>query len=168
VSGSLTATSSSSSHTFTASLGFYTINGSTALSRIFSASSTWGFAAATSVTANYHGLRFLTFHSSLFDVQPTFSQTQYHVALWIRSSNLAIPMMWMGQMFLTNPAARSGEIGTSLGSNASRKPYPFFGNSAASFTTAMPDSIAATALQHTIGAARFVPHIIFNNLTKEF
>lgn len=167
MSGSVTATASSSSHTFRVSIGIYTISASSTLNLINSVSTSWSRAAATSNSANYHGFRWLTIHSSQWSSAPAFSETQYFVGMWIRSSNIAIPMSWAGFRFLTS-LQRSGTIGVSSATSTTQGWYPFMGASGASFTTAIPTSIHITALNKVHAMAGNIPHIHFNNLLSRF
>lgn len=163
LSGSVTATASSSSHTHRVSIGIYTLNGSS-LSLLNSASTSFGTGAGwTGNSAMYHGPRRLTLHSSQWSAAPTFSQTQYWVGLWIRSSNLAVPMSISGFRWITS--LNSGQIGVSNTNSTTNRVFPGVGIYSVTFSTAMPASIAFSQLR--VGGqanAGVIPYIIFNNV----
>ena len=67
----------STAATFTnqVSLAFYSSVNSTQLTRVFSGSTSWGTAAGNmSINDSFGGTRWLSIHSSNFDVAPTFCQ----------------------------------------------------------------------------------------------
>lgn len=161
VTASVTATASSSSHSSTISIGFYTYS-SLQLSLLFSASTTWALAAATGNTNSYHGLREISFHSSLFNVAPAFSESRYWVGLWARGNNLAMPVSIVGQvLFLEAGTVRSGGLGVAANTAASCLGYPAAGRFSASFTTALPNAISVSDLLGSV--QNVVPIMHFNN-----
>lgn len=166
LSGNVTATASSSSNTQSYSIGFYTMNAST-LSLAFSASSSFAVGAATSNSALSNGPRFLTFHSSQFNVQPTFSQASYWVAVWQRSSNFAAQASWMGHRMGTSNQI-SGTWGVSAATANSFKWFPYWGHYGTSFSTAMPASITKAQIVGASAWAGFSPYILFNDYETNF
>jgi len=166
LSGNITATASSSSNTQSYSIGFYTMNAST-LSLAFSASSSFAVGAATSNTALSHGPRFLTFHSSQFNVQPTFSQASYWVAVWQRSSNFAAQASWMGHRMGTSNQI-SGTWGVSAATANSFKWFPYWGHYGTSFSTAMPANITKAQIVGASAWTGFSPYILFNDYETNF
>lgn len=160
----LSGSVSSSSFSYSASLGIFTLNNSTQLSRVFSASTNWGNAAAMSNSNSFGGYKFVTIHSSLFDVQPTFSQTHYWGALWIRSSNAQTYTIIGGQNLATGQ--RSGTMGA--GSSTAGGWRPFSGVFSVSFSTAMPSAIAASDINDSHGAGGFIPRIRLEATVSSF
>lgn len=163
MSGSLTATASSSSHTFTASIGLYTLANSTQLSLLNSASTTFGASAGdTGNSSLYHGGRQLSYHSSQWSAVPALSQGTYWVALWMRSSNLAVPMVYSG--FRWMQSVYSGYLGVSNTNSTSGRPYPGMGVFSATFSSAMPASIAFSQLRQSETPAGVIPTIVIHNI----
>jgi hypothetical protein len=163
MSGSLTATASSSSHTFRVSVGLYTLANSTQLSLLNSASTTFGTGAgATGNSSLYHGPRQISFHSSQWSAVPALSQGSYWLAFWMRSSNLAVPMSISGFRWMTSQF--SGYLGVGNTNSSSFRPYPGMGVYSASFTTAMPASIAFTQLRQADVNAAVVPAFVVRNI----
>ncbi|KAF0243548.1 MAG: hypothetical protein FD180_3273 [Planctomycetota bacterium] len=163
MSGSLTATASSSSHSFSVSVGLYTLANSTQLSLLNSASSTFGTGAgATGNSSLYHGPRQLSFHSSQWSAVPALSQTQYWLAFWMRSSNLAVPMSISGFRWMTSNF--SGFLGIANTNSSSARPYPGMGVFSASFSSAMPGSIAFSQLRQADALAAVVPTVVVRNI----
>lgn len=159
----------SNSHTFTARIGIYTASAST-LSLLNSVSRTFGASANDATNSQlYMGLRYLTIHSSAWSASPSFSQTQYFVALNMESSNGAYDMSWLGQRFQAD-AVRSGTVGAaSTSGNTSMGWLPYIGIYSAT-TNAMPGSIHISELQKTgsLTGANFMPHVQFNNQVSAF
>lgn len=149
------------------SIGFYTLVNSTQLSRAFSASTSWGSNGANaSFSQSFAGYRWLTFQSSQFDVQPSFSQTQYWLALWDRSSSGSQSFSFYGMSHFVHTSARSGFMSSASNSATTQGWYPFNGNFSISFTTGMPGSIAASDVNKTgsTAVANFFPYLLFNNI----
>ena len=155
-----TATSNSSSHTYSFDVGLYTLNGST-LSLLNSARSTWGYAAATANTSNYHGARWLTLNSSLFSTDLTLSQTHYWMGIMMRSSNYAVPMSWMGYRAY-HTSTRSGTIGVS--SNATTLKWNYFLGRMNASTASPPATLEASQLRGEDAAT--YPMVVFQNLNS--
>ncbi|KAF0243293.1 MAG: hypothetical protein FD180_3478 [Planctomycetota bacterium] len=162
-SGSLTGTASSSSHSFSVSLGLYTLANSTQLSLLNSASTTFGTgAAATGNSSLYHGPRQLSFHSSQWSAVPAFSRTQYWMGFWMRSSNLAVPMSISGFRWMSN--LFSGHLGVGNTDSSASRPFPGMGVYSVSFSSALPGSIAFSDLRHTVPMAGVIPTIVARNI----
>jgi hypothetical protein len=162
-SASMTATASSSSHTHRFSVGIYTLNNSTQLGLLNFVSTSVGTGAGnTGNSSMYHGPRLLTIHSSAWNVQPVFTQTQYWVALWIRSSNLAPALSLSGFRWMTS--LYSGHLGVGNTNSTSSRPFPGMGVYSVSFTsTAMPAVIGFGELLQANANAPLIPTILFNN-----
>jgi hypothetical protein len=160
--------STAAAFTRTVSLAFYTMVNSTQLSRAFSASSTWGTNAGNmNINDSFGGVKFLSFNSSQFDAQPSFSQTHYWMAFWQRSSSGTPNYSFFGgstRNFVS--ASFSGTLGEGSSTNTTLKAFPFYGGFSVSFSTAMPASIAASDVnrQFAVGSQEFMPLIIFNNI----
>lgn len=149
------------------SLGFYTLVNSTQLSLCFSASTSFGSSATnTAMNQSFAGYRWLTLHSSQFNIQPTFSQTKYWFALWDRSTSGSQSFSFHGQSHFVHTSVRSGFINAASNSATTQGWHPFNGNYSVSFSTAMPDSLAASAINKTgaTAVANFIPNIILNNV----
>ena len=164
-SGSATATSLtgwSAAHTSRFSIGIYSMVNATQISLLASGSRSITAAANTGNTGSYNGIRWLTFASSNFDVQPQLSNTQYFVGIWMRTSGAALTGSWgpMGHR-INHSAQISGLVGAASSSNNSYpSPTPFHGYFSVSFTTGMPSSLAASQLIMTgSGLAQALPMI---------
>lgn len=158
--------STASSHTHQVSIGFYTMVNSTQLSLAFSASTSWGTNAGNAgQTDSFAGYKWVTIHSSRFNVAPAFSQTQYWMALWTRSSNHGSFSLY-GQSHFVHTAARSGFMSAARVSSTTQGWYPFNGNYSVTFSTAMPNAVAASDVNKTGAAAvaNFIPYLMFNNM----
>jgi hypothetical protein len=158
----MTATSLSSSHSITVSLGIY-LDESTRLTLINSATTTWGFTAATSNTANYHGPRWLSFVSSQWSSAPNFSSgNDYVVGVIFNSSNYGPPMSYIGQNFM-HSLQRSGSIGTTVATNTSLAHGNYWNAMFTATRSSMPATIASNAVNRNNATAIFMPHMILNN-----
>jgi hypothetical protein len=146
------------------SLAFYTMNNSAQLSRIFSASTSWGSNAANaSFNSSFNGPRWVTFHSSQFDVQPTFSNTRYWVAIWTRSSSGTGSWSIAGIQTLFHSATRSGTMGAASNAATTLGMFPFAGVFSVTFSSAMPAGISASDINHNVAAVNFLPQVVLNN-----
>lgn len=157
------------SHTFTVQLGIYTVNGST-LSILNSVSTTMGAGADNATnTQLYQGARYLSFHSSQWSAQPTFSRTQYLLALNILSTNQAVDLSWLGQRYFMN-VQRSGTMGSAQTTGSTSNGWnPYIGIYSAT-TGAFPASIHISELDkfNFASGANFAPHVQFQNLLTAF
>jgi len=169
MSGSITATANSSSHSFTVSLGIYTANNSTQLGLLNSASSSWAFGAATSNSALYHGVRFLTFHSSLFSAPVSFVKgSNYWFAYWVQSSNYAVSWVFAHGTNLAPGQARSGTLGSSIVTSSRMNMLPFGPCLySASFTTALPTALAQSNMSFNVGNP-LAAKVVLMNLASSF
>lgn len=161
-------TASTEAFTYTFSLGFFTISASSTLNLIFSASSTFAATANSSNSSFLHGPRWLSFHSSLFNVQPTFSQTEYIAGIWYNTSGTSHAFSAMGARFMTSDI-RSGTmgVGTTTG-NQTWGWHPWVGSFTQTFTSGMPSSIHISNISKQGNNPQLVPHIILNNLMATF
>lgn len=149
-------------------LGFYTMVNSTQISLAFSAETTFGTNAANAgINNSVAGNRWLTFHSSQFNVTPTFSQTHYWFAIWQRSSSGSQSFSILGSSLFALIAPQSGFMMSGSTNNVSRKWWPFLGITTNSFTTAMPDSIPASGLNNSVLALQQMPQFFFNNVGSD-
>jgi hypothetical protein len=161
--------STGSAWTRSISIGFYTQANSSQLSLLFSASTSFGSSGANaSMATSFAGYRWLTIHSSRFNVQPTFSQTKYWFALWDRSSSGAQSFSYFGHSHFVHTSVRSGFINAASNSATTQGWHPFNGNYSVSFSTAMPSVINASDINKTgaTAVANFIPNIIFGNLAS--
>jgi hypothetical protein len=154
-------TSNSSQHTYNFSIGIYTLQDASNLALAFSASSSWTMSANTNNSSSYNGLRWLSVHSSLFNVAPTFSNTSYWMGVWLQSSGRTYSISSVGVRYMI-AANRSGFFASASASNKSLLNYPFFGIYSASFTTAMPGTINRSDISGN--SINVIPHVVFNNL----
>lgn len=161
------ASTQAQSSTF--SIGFYTLNGNT-LSLVNSASTTWGFNAASDMSSNYNGGRHLTFHSSLFSSSPVFSNTNYWIGLIYATGGSSISAVsYLRMPFAGGLFQLSGTIGKSIVTAASMGAYPFHAGRYTAATGAFPASIAHSDLNRVIGGVSGQPlAIYFNNQTSAF
>ncbi|MGB4957628.1 MAG: hypothetical protein WBO49_04205 [Candidatus Saccharimonas sp.] len=156
----MTATSLSSSHTVSVSIGIYSDNASN-LTLINSASTSWALGAATGNTSNYNGPRWLSFVSSQWSSAPNFAQGgEYVFGIRFSTSNYAPPLSYFGQNYMLSNQ-RSGFIGTSM-ATATTLGQGNYWNGVIN-TTALPSSIAASQVNRNNASAIFIPHIILNN-----
>ena len=156
----MTATSLSTAHTISASIGIYTDN-ATNLGLINSASTTWALGASTGNTSNYHGPRWLSFVSSQWSSAPVFEEGgEYVFGIIFRSSSYAPPLSYYGQNYLISNQ-RSGFIGTSFATNTSLAQGNYW--NAVMNTTALPTGITSSQVNRNNASAIFIPHIILNN-----
>ena len=147
------------------SLGFYTRVNSTQLSLSASALVTFGTgAAAAGITNSYGGRRWITIHSSAFNNAPNFAPGDYFLAMWERSSSGSQTVTYQGQLLPYNTGVRSGIMGAASSSNTTLAAYPFLGNYSVSFSTAMPNALAASDVNASNATAVSLPRIIFNNI----
>jgi uncharacterized protein (UPF0333 family) len=153
-------TASSSSHSYTLQLGIYTVNGAS-LSLLNSVSSSWGFTAATSASANYVGPRFLTIHSSQWSAQPVLSQAIYVLGINLLSSNFGQQLSFLGGITRTTAMQFSGTVGTSVATATSMGGLPYIGVVTAT-TNAMPANMAFSDLERSDSLAYFNPLVILN------
>lgn len=163
MSGSITATAQSSVHTFTASLGLYTLANSTQLSLLNSASSTFGTGVgATGNSSLYHGPRQLSFHSSQWSSVPALSQTNYWLGFWMRASGLVVAMSLSGFRWMTSQF--SGYLGVGNTNSSSYRPFPGMGAFSTTFSSAMPGSIAFSQLRQVNTLAGVIPTVVIHNI----
>lgn len=156
----MTATSLSSSHTVSVSIGIYSDNASN-LTLINSASTSWALGAATGNTSNYNGPRWLSFVSSQWSSAPKFAQGgEYVFGIRFSTSNYAPPLSYFGQNYMLSNQ-RSGFIGTSM-ATATTLGQGNYWNGVIN-TAALPSSIAASQVNRNNASAIFIPHIILNN-----
>lgn len=156
----MTATSLSTAHTISASIGIYTDN-ATNLGLINSASTTWALGASTGNTSNYHGPRWLSFVSSQWSSAPVFEEGgEYVFGIIFRSSSYAPPLSYYGQNYLISNQ-RSGFIGTSFATNTSLAQGNYW--NAVMNTAALPTGITSSQVNRNNASAIFIPHIILNN-----
>ncbi len=169
-----TVNTSIPAYTVSAFFGVYTINGSSVLSLLQSASASFGtsFSGSSGATTVNHqsfinGKRYITFHSSLFSGSGLIlSQDLYYGAvLWRSSSNSASLSMYGA--ILGESGQRSGTLGAASVSNTYVGAMPFMGVYSAT-TASFPSSIASQALRKTAIADIFIPHVMFNNIQASF
>lgn len=147
------------------SLGFYTMVNSTQLSRVFSASTSFGTNAGNmNVNDSFGGIRWLTYQSSQFDAGPTFSQTNYWMAIWHRSSSGSQTFASLAQSGWLHSGPRSGFISTGSTTADSWLHFPFRGQVSNTFTTAMPNSIHASDMVGSAATNRSQVRVHFNNI----
>lgn len=149
-----------------ASIGFFTSVNSTQLTRVFTASSSWGTNAANmNINDSFGGWRWLSFASSQFDVAPNFSDgVRYWVAFWSRSSSGTPNFTHFGVQSLGNSGTRSGLLGNASASNTTLGWGRFQGFYSVSFSTGMPSAIAGSDINKINASAVFVPQVILNNV----
>jgi hypothetical protein len=162
MSASMNATSSSSAHSYSMSVGIYTDN-ITALSLINSASSTWALGANTANTASYHGVRWISFVSSQWSAAPVLQGGgNYVFAVGIRNAGLSVPMSYIGQNFMIS-IQRSGSMGTANTANITMPQGNFWNAMYNSNSAALPVTVISNQVNRNNAMAIFIPHIILNN-----
>jgi hypothetical protein len=151
------------------SIGFYTLVNSTQISLAFSVSTSWGSNAANMNMANsFAGPRWVTLQSSQWNNSPSFSQTNYWLALWQNSSSGSQSFSWRGGASQISNVTQSGFMSVESVINKSRGFIPFLGQYSVSFTTAMPNSLHASDMSCVnLPSIQFMPHIHFNNVMSD-
>lgn len=159
-----TATSvGSGAFTLTVSAGIFTLAGGSSLSLLNSVTTSLTQNAATGNTSLWYGARWLSFQSSQFSASLTFSQTSYWVGLIVSSSSATQNFSWVGQ-YIANTAAvsaRSGTMGSTVGSNATRGYDPWTG---IVNTNALPASVHISNVTKTGVSGGFVGHVVLDAL----
>lgn len=162
------------SYTLSAYFGIYTINASTALSLLYSASVSIGTSGSSPGATSFNhqslfnGKRYLTMDGTLFTGISgfAFSQALYYGAILYRSSSSSASLSMYGAI-LGESGQRSGTLGAASVTNTYIGAMPYMG--VFSTTTAgLPSSIASQALRKTANADIFIPHIMFNNIQASF
>lgn len=159
----------SNAYSHTLRLGIYTING-VSLSLLNSVSNTVGFAANANNSQAIIGARFITFHSSAWSAQPTFSQTKYYVGAIFHTSGTQMNLSFIGARYIQS-SQMSGTFGNSITSgNTSMGMVPWVGvsNASRSNTAALPTNIQISELQKGGGLYGFLPFILFNTVSSNF
>lgn len=160
-------TTSTLAKTFSVFLGIYTSVNSTQLSILNSVSVAYTRAATSVQSAELHGARFMTIHSSLWSVQPVFiNNSRYIGAFFFRTSGEALAVSMLGQ-YMHNTDQRSGTIGSSVASNTTMGWGPWQGRLSAS-TAALPAALARSDIQKNVSNAMFIPNLLFNNEASSF
>lgn len=158
----MTATSLSSSHSMSVSIGVY-LDQATALSLVNSASTSWGLTANTGNTSAYHGPRWLSFVSSQWSSAPVFmSGSDYVLGVIFSSSNYGPPLSYIGQNYM-HSLQRSGTIGTSLATNTSMAHGNYWNAMHSATQSSMPATVASNVVNRNNATAQFMPHFILNN-----
>lgn len=165
--------SMSTAATFTnrVSIGFYSSVNSTQLTLVHSGSTSWGTNAGNmQINDSFGGTRWLTIHSSLFDVAPVFSAgVRYWCAIWNRTSNNAGSMSFnfFGNITAALSNARSGVMGLGSVANSTRGWQRFHGIYSVTFSTAMPGALAASDINKSVAQVLMLPQVIFNNVHSD-
>lgn len=153
------------------SIGFYSSVNSTQLTLVHSGSTSWGTNAGNmAINDSFGGTRWLTIHSSNFNVAPNFeANKRYWCAIWNRTSNNAGSMSLniFGQQTLVSSGARSGVMGLASVANSTRGWGRFNGIYSATFSTAMPNALAASDINKSVAQVLFLPQVIFNNVHSD-
>lgn len=162
ISGNITATASSSAHSYSMSIGIYSDNASV-LTLVNSASTSWAAGANTSNTNMYNGMRWLSFVSSQWSSAPAFTQGgNYVFGVIARSSGLAMPISYMGQNFMVSNQ-RSGSIGVAGVASTTLAQGNYWNGMYGTSTLAMPSVISSNQINRNNATAIFMPHIVLNN-----
>ena len=146
--------------TLSISMALYSRNVST-LSLASSGSGSYAFSNSSNASSSwFNGMRRFTIPMNI-----NATPGEYWYSLWIRSSasgGLTYAMSIMGSVPLATNAAYSGNFGTAF--NSSKSPYLGYGIfSNASFTTAIPASVAISNIKGSGNSYLRAPWIIFSN-----
>ncbi|KAF0243549.1 MAG: hypothetical protein FD180_3274 [Planctomycetota bacterium] len=161
--GLATATASSVRHTLSVNVAIYTLANSTQLALMNSASTSLGSSVNnTQMSALYNGPRQIQFVSSQWSRTPAFSGTQYWVGLQFLSNSTVLPVFvsgfrWMGTQF-------SGHVGVGNTNSSGSRPFPGLGVFSASFSSALPSTVAFSQLRQADSLAGAIPSIVINNI----
>lgn len=165
------ASANTSAQSWTFSFGIYTEANSTALSLLYIATTSVGNAASTNNTTGWHGIRYLSFHSSQFSNSASAATTpsfvfgsEYWIGMVGRTSGQTKGASYMGQFFL-GTRQRSGTLGISTATATSNQGYPFMGVYS---TSALPAVISRSSINAVNASADFVPGIIFENRISNY
>lgn len=141
-------TSVSQAFSSTYRIGLYTRSGST-LNLINSASGTFGAtAAATGNSGSFHGVRYITIHSSQWSSKPYLLENQrYFLAAQLRSHVTTTAMSWMNAA--TAATAFSRTMYGVGAPNASHMPHAPFRGIFNATTSAVPATIQASQMTGT-------------------
>lgn len=106
--------------------------------------------------------RQISIHSSQWSAVPELSRTQYWLGFHLMSRGYAIPggvygARWMLPTF-------SGYVGVGNTNSSASRPFPGMGVYSASFSSALPSSVAFSQLRQADNVAWCVPSIIINNI----
>lgn len=162
--------STAAAFTVSYSIAFWTSVNSTQISRVFSASSTWGTNAGNmNINDSFGGFRWLSFASSQFDTAPVFeAHKRYWCGIWSRTSSGTPNFSHFGMMSLGMSNSRSGILGNVSEANNSRGWGRFQGHYftgvSSSFSSAMPDTLDASNIHKRFAGAPFIPQVILNNV----
>ena len=162
------------SYTVSAYFGIYTINASTALSLLYSASVSFGTSGSSPGATSFshqsliNGKRYLTMDGTLFTGISGFalSQALYYGAVLYRSSSTSATLQMYGAI-LGESGQRSGTMGAASVNNTYLGAMPYMGVYGTT-TIGMPSSIGSQQLRKTANADIFIPHIMFNNIQASF
>lgn len=158
----------SSAQTSSLFIGLYTRNAST-LSLLNSVSTSWGTNAGNANFSNsIAGLRWVSFHSSLWSAAPSLSQGHYFWASILRSSGVSCQTLsLMGQSFWPATTIISGTVNQVSVNATTVGGLPFVGRYSVS-TSALPATIGSAELNKQVVLAAFVPAIQLNNQIQSF
>jgi len=164
ISGATVSTGAAWTRSF--SIAFYTSVNSTQLTRVFSGSTTFGTNAGNmNINDSFGGNRWLSIHSSNFDVAPSFEAgKRYWCAIWNRSSSGSQTFSLFGNQTLGTSAARSGVLGAVSVANSTLGWQRFLGIYSATFSTAMPAALAGSDINKSVAAVQFFPQVLLNNV----
>lgn len=171
VSGSTATLSSGATSTF--NLGVYSVvtsnpGGTVTDARLVlinSASSSFGQAAASANSTAWQGIRFLSFHSSLWSTTPTFTHGNYYLGFFVQTSvRSAQSFSLMGKLFAGHVSnLRSGWLGVSGGAGSGRAAGDKFLGIYNTTTAAFPGTISGPAVAKTNILNGVIPYVFFNN-----
>jgi hypothetical protein len=149
-------------------LGIYVATDGTKLSLTNSCSTVQSMTAATDNSSVWNGQRWLTFGTGQWSTSPEFSANgEYYAGVLIVTSGNSRPQSTriLGQ-FLYSTAVRSGILGESRVTGDTKGFYPFLGEYSAT-STGFPATIGWSEIVKSGASVNFVPHIVFNNITKD-
>lgn len=165
------SSANTSAFSWTMSFGIYTPANSTALSLLYLASTSSGAVATSNNTTGWHGLRFLSFHSSQFSnsasntTTPTFADGSiYYGAIVCKSGGQTKGLSWVGLQFeQTNQ--RSGTLGAASQNATSLQHFPFVGVYSSG---SLPPTITRSSINAANASAGFIPSLVFENVVSAY
>lgn len=155
-----TSGNGSSSFASTIRFGLYTLANSTQLSLFASCSSTFTRVASSNNSSLVHGARWLTVHSSQWNVLPTLTQGRYFMGVILQTGNFNAAVSYQVAMVGRSQSVLGEFMVGQTGTSATGTYMPFHG---AMQTAAIPNSLGTADVSANNLAGHAMPAIVFEN-----